>query len=49
MTDERALVLTNRDTKTPSTMVYRDITTIMIVVGSANSSRDPKVNFFDNE
>ena len=47
--EDRALVLTYLETNTPSTMVYRDMTTIMMVVGMANISKDPKVNFFDNE
>ena len=47
--EDRALVLTYLETNTPSTMVYRDMTTIMMVVGMANINKDPKVNFFDNE
>ena len=47
--DDRALVLTYLDTNTPSTMVYRDMTTIIMVVGRANISSDPNVNFLDNE
>ena len=49
LTDDRALVLMNRETKTPSTMVYSDMTIIIMVVGSANISSDPKVNFLDSE
>ena len=41
---ESASVPTNRETKMPSTMVYIDMKIIMITVGSANRSRDPKWN-----
>lgn len=39
-TDESALVPTSRDTKMPSTIVYRDMNTIMTIVGSAKRSKE---------
>ena len=39
-TDESALVPTRRDTKIPSTIVYRDMNTIMTIVGSAKRSKE---------
>ena len=47
--DDSALVLTKREIKIPSTSVYKDMMIIMIVVGSANRSREPKVKFFDKD
>ena len=37
--DDNALLPTNRDTKIPSTMVYNDINTIMMIEGAANFNR----------
>jgi hypothetical protein len=38
--DDNALLPTNRDTKIPSTMVYNDINTIMMIDGAAKLSSD---------
>ena len=46
--EDSALLPTNREINIPSTIVYKEVKTIIIIVGSANLSSEKKTEVFSN-